>query len=33
MTGGNNNMGFFGELKQDLSQAVNGLMPDKELHT
>lgn len=26
-------MGFFGELKQDLSQAVNELMPDDELNT
>jgi len=33
MTGGNNNMGFFGELKQDLSQAVNELMPNEEFRT
>jgi cytoskeletal protein CcmA (bactofilin family) len=33
MIGGTIAMGFFGELKQDLSQAVNELMPEDELET
>jgi cytoskeletal protein CcmA (bactofilin family) len=33
MIGGTIAMGFFGELKQDLSQAVNELMPEDELKT